>query len=83
MLKSGEIILENFISHSELDKAVEIMSRLPTGTYQYGSSKDYFNKSIGIGHVLYNWFNKKIIDRKFLYMLVKYSFINSERNYLI
>ena len=63
MLKSGEIILENFISHSELDKAVEIMSRLPTGTYQYGSSKDYFNKSIGIGHVLYNWFNKKIFKK--------------------
>ena len=63
MLKSGEIILENLISHSERDKAVEIMSRLPTGTQQYGSSKDYFNKSIGIGHVLYNWFNKKIFKK--------------------
>ena len=63
MLKSGEIILENFISHSELNKVVEMMSKLPAGTnFEKSTSSSYF-KSIGIGHVLYNWFNKIIFKK--------------------
>ena len=62
MLKSGEIILENFISHSELNKVVEKMSKLPAGAKYSNIFSTYF-KSIGIGHVLYKWFNKIIFKK--------------------
>ena len=62
MLKSGEIILENFISHSDLNKVVEKMSKLPAGAKYSNIFSTYF-KSIGIGHVLYKWFNKIIFKK--------------------
>jgi len=57
--KSG--IIQNIFSESELDFTSNLMSKLPS--HKNTSNSSEWSKSIGQGHQLYSWFNKKIFSK--------------------
>tara|TARA_Y100000389_G_scaffold89210_1_gene85642 strand:+ start:612 stop:1283 length:672 start_codon:yes stop_codon:yes gene_type:complete len=57
----GEIV--DFISDAELRKVAEVMSGIPhSNAVRRTNTKSSFN-SIGIGHQLYSWFGKIVLDK--------------------
>lgn len=59
-VKSG--VIENLFTKSELSDVVELMSKLDSGDDRI-KTQQFKPRPIGIGHMLYPWFLKKVYNR--------------------
>ena len=62
MIKLTEVsgVIKGVFSNEELDRVVELMSKLDSNDPEEKANRF---KPIGIGHMLYSWFEKKIFNK--------------------